>query len=99
MNCFDLPLTDQIQQFLAVQQELFVEQLDLAAAATADGSGPNNAGTKCPGAKYGLYVLAGIPVIQGLVAYGDNMQIDFSIQKKDTPKSIMWPKFHHKNLF
>lgn len=36
---------------------------------TDDGSGPNNVGTKWPGAKYGLYVLAGIPVKYGFVAY------------------------------
>lgn len=30
--------------------------------ATVDGSGPNKVGTRCPGAKYGLYVLAGMPV-------------------------------------
>lgn len=36
---------------------------------TPDGSGPNIVGTKCPWAKYGLYVLAGIPVKQGFVAW------------------------------
>lgn len=35
---------------------------------TDEGSGPNNVGTKWPGAKYGLYVLAGIPVKYGFVA-------------------------------
>lgn len=39
---------------------------------TVDGSGPNNVGTKWPGAKYGLYVLAGIPVKYGFVACLEN---------------------------
>lgn len=35
-----------------------------------DGSGPIIVGTRWPGAKYGLYVLVGIPVMYGVVTFG-----------------------------
>lgn len=49
---------------------------------TVDGSGPNNVGTKWPGAKYGLYVLAGIPVKYGFVAYLNGKQWKETCKRK-----------------
>lgn len=40
-----------------------------ATVAVVAGSGPNNVGTNCPGAKYGLYgLLAGTPAKYGFAA-------------------------------